>query len=464
MAVNQKANRTWGLLLLVPVLFCLLTASVFCGFGNLATYYVLRKPVMIRDPAQIDTEMERISLEVRLLRGISSAEPVQHTMITPEQLREETVADFKAGYSEAQAKDDLAEYVAFGVLAPEIDLYKMYLDVYSTGILGFYDPPSKQLYVVSGSGFGASERTTFAHEYMHALQYQRFDISALGWNDTVAKEDSERAAGIQALVEGEATMVETLWQGQAFSIGDWIDYYKQQLSQLNAAIFSIPDFLRESIYFPYYQGLPFVMALREEGGWAAIDAAYRNPPVSTEMILHPEKYRVGDQPMLVVRPRLPDGFTETWREFNENTMGEFAISSILGTVMDSSQAKNAAAGWGGDRYLALANDSTGKTVIVWHTEWDTPADAADFDRQWKEYNIIRFGDGFPSQDAHCWVLLGSRQETACQRRVDQGVWWFYGPDRTVVEDLMAANSPIGSNTFVNVSLSPYTGLRLSNFQ
>ena len=42
--------------------------------------------------------------------------------------------------------------------------------------------------------------------------------------------------------------------------------------------------------FPYQQGLEFVMTLLDKGGYAAVDAAFKNPPVSTEQILHPDQY------------------------------------------------------------------------------------------------------------------------------------------------------------------------------
>ena len=52
--------------------------------------------------------------------------------------------------------------------------------------------------------------------------------------------------------------------------------------------------------FPYFKGMVFCAKIANQGGWAAIDDVYRNPPLSTEQILHPEKYRAKpDFPMTI---------------------------------------------------------------------------------------------------------------------------------------------------------------------
>jgi hypothetical protein len=190
-------RTTLGCLAAIFFLGCLLPASVICAAGNIGAYYLLRKPVALHDPAQIEIEMDRIESEVRALRDISDAAPAKHTLITRDQLRAEMTDEFKKAYSRQQVQDDLEEYAAFGVLDAKFDLYSFYLNTYSTDVLGYYDPVKKQLFVVSGAGFGASERSTFAHEYLHSLQFQRDNLTADNWN---SGENSDIISGKQALV------------------------------------------------------------------------------------------------------------------------------------------------------------------------------------------------------------------------------------------------------------------------
>jgi hypothetical protein len=435
----MRQRITLGCLGAFFILGCLLPASAICAAVNIGAYYLLRKPVSIRDPVRIEQEMDGIGAAVRGLRGIPDAAPVEHALITPEALRAKMTEEFQKGYSREQARNDLEEYVAFGVLNPNTDLYTLYLETYATGILGYYDPAAQELFVVAGAGFGATERSTFAHEYMHALQFQEHHLPA----DFGSGEDSESAAGMQALMEGEATFVEELWQKRFFSPGDQIDYYKQSLGSLDAEIFRIPLFLQRLLYFPYLEGKTFVTSLYSEGGWAEIDAAYRDPPVSTEMILHPGKYLQGDRPARVAKPVLPESLADGWREVHENTMGEFSIDLILATRMNTLQASQAADGWGGDRYLILRNDATGSTAVVWHTVWDTQTDADEFKAALRAFDAGRFGKVAAISGAECWKTVVA----ACQVQAGKSVWWFYGPDEETVDGLMKA------------SLAPETGFR-----
>ena len=86
---------------------------------------------------------------------------------------------------------------------------------------------------------------------------------------------------------------------------------------------------------------------------------------------------LGEAPVDVAVPDVAAGLGEEWSAFDTNTMGEFQISVLLNEGdVSSRQADQAAAGWGGDRYVVVG--TTDKDVIVWNSEWDTEKDAAEF--------------------------------------------------------------------------------------
>jgi hypothetical protein len=441
----MRRRTTLGCLAVFIFLGCLLPASAICAAGNIGTYYLLRKPVALHDPAQIERAMDRIGGDVRALRGISDAAPIRRALITPDQLRVKMNAEFQKEYSRDQARDDLEEYAAFGVLDPAFDLYAFYLDTYTKYILGYYDPAEAELYVVSGAGFGASQRSTYAHEYMHGLQFQKHNLTADNW---ASGENSEIVSGKQALVEGEATFVEDMWQARYFSLGDQVDYYKQSLGALDANFFRIPSYLEQEIYFPYLEGRAFVAALYAEGGWSAVDAAFGDPPSSTEMILHPEKYLQREPPVKVADPVVPASFSVGWREIRTDVMGEFSTDLILATRVNAFRASQAAAGWGGDRYTVWQNDAAGSTAVAWHTRWDTQTDADDFFSTLREYDGARFGTGELGTGAVCWTAIVA----ACQAHSGTDVWWFYGPDLETAQSLMKSN--LAQETMLAPGVSP----------
>ena len=122
--------------------------------------------------------------------------------------------------------------------------------------------------------------------------------------------------------------------------------------------------------------------LQQAGGWALIDDAFTNPPVSTEQVLHVDKFLEYETPVPVELPSLGTALGEGWSEAGQDTLGEFLISSYLAMAGEEgaaaeSTAATAAAGWGGDR-LALWQHADGGLVLAWRLVWDTEADAAEF--------------------------------------------------------------------------------------
>jgi hypothetical protein len=70
-----------------------------------------------------------------------------------------------------------------------------------------------------------------------------------------------------------------------------------------------------------------------------------------------------------VTPRLapPAG---AW-QLSEGTLGELLLRSLL-----EPGAESAAEGWGGDGWRLY--DVRSRTLLLWRSEWDTPADAREF--------------------------------------------------------------------------------------
>src|SRR6185436_3813647 len=50
-----------------------------------------------------------------------------------------------------------------------------------------------------------------------------------------------------------------------------------------------PPIIVRSVMAPYSDGIELVHWARRRGGWAAVDELWRNPPTTSEQMLHPEK-------------------------------------------------------------------------------------------------------------------------------------------------------------------------------
>lgn len=398
-----------------------------------------------RIPAEVANQMAEIETQVVNIRGLEALEPVDRYLMTPDELREHVMNDFLADYTEEDARDDGIELSAFGLLEPDYDLYTLYLDLYSEQIAGFYDHEVKAMYVIQGGDFRGPQRMTYAHEFVHALQDQHYDLDeGMDYNDEACEADSERCSAIQALVEGDASFTETQWFFSYSSQQDRRDIQEYYNSYSSPVFDTAPQFMRESLIFPYLAGQEFVEYLYDKGGWEAINEAYRNPPVSTSQILHPQFYP-DKQPVILEMPDFLPQLGEDWREISRNVVGEYYTYLILGHGVDPQaqlrevDARRAAAGWAGDVYVVYHNDTTGATILVLQTLWDTRTEANEFVEAFRQYAQARFGSPTASQEGQTSWQVGSQYH---QLVLEQELTtWIMAPNAETAEQIHSLMNP-----------------------
>ncbi|MDZ4158621.1 MAG: hypothetical protein U1B80_02430, partial [Anaerolineaceae bacterium] len=226
-------------------------------------------------PPEIAREMDKIQQQVVELRGLAPRAPLLRQLLTPEQLRKKVSEDFFKDYSIEEAREDVLVMSVFGLLEPDYDLYTLYHELYSEQVAGYYDDESKTMYVVQERDFLGPQRTTYAHEFIHAVQDQHYDMQGgLKLTDEYCEQDSEYCAAVSALIEGDASLSERVWLWNYATEEDRqqiVEFYQGYQSPVFDAA---PNFLKEDFLFPYIQGLEFVESLYDLGGWQAIDAAY----------------------------------------------------------------------------------------------------------------------------------------------------------------------------------------------
>jgi hypothetical protein len=364
---------------------------------------------------------------------------VNRILFTNSQLRERLIEDFKEDYPSDEVEADKITLSAFGLLERDFDLSNFYIDLLTEQVAGFYDQETKEMVVVQGEGFQGPERLTYAHEYTHALQDQNFDIeNGLNYNDDACEEDSERCAAIQALLEGDASLSELTWFFEYSTTQDQteiLEFYEN----INTPILdSAPAFLSEDFIFPYQEGFEFVQYLYDQGGWAAVNAAYDNLPLSTEQILHPERYPE-DKPVKVLLPDLSDVLGDGWEIIDQDVMGEWYTYLVLsfgrdpGARLESSKAKSAADGWEGDAYVVYFNKENQTTVLVLQSLWDSVLEAEDFANAFQSYAINRFGASI-LEEPGTWVWAFNEGHSLFSLN-QQWTTWIIAPERDMIESI-----------------------------
>jgi hypothetical protein len=154
-----------------------------------------------------------------------------------------------------------------------------------------------------------------------------------------------------------------------------------EASDGGGALGKAPLLLRDWLLFPYVGGLGLVAEARRLHPWSKVDEMYKRPPVSTEQVLHPAKYFANELPAPVRPAPLPS--LKGWKPVYTNVLGELLFSVLFRQHgVDARAAGEAAAGWGGDRYVVYAppgdaGSGTSDLVLVDLSTWDSEAEAVE---------------------------------------------------------------------------------------
>lgn len=349
------------------------------------------------DPT-IAASMDEIEQQVATIRGLEPKTKVPRKLLSEEELQEIVTNEFFADYTPEDAASDTQVLSLLGLLPQDFDLLTFYQELYSEQIAGYYDDEAKAMFVVKSAGFTGVERDTYAHEFTHALQDQHFDFKGkLNYTEESCLEDSERCAAIQSLIEGDATLTEMTWLQTYATPQDIIDLQRFYQTYQSPVFDSAPAYMQLDFMFPYDQGFTFVQSLFGQGGYATINEAFISQnPLSTEQILHPDRYPA-DIPIPVDLPELANALGSGWEETDRNVMGEWYTYLILAqgdnptSRLVESKASAAAEGWGGDTYVVLENAASNEAALLVRYTWDTAADASEAQTAFTQYLALRFG-------------------------------------------------------------------------
>jgi hypothetical protein len=286
-------------------------------------------------------------------------------------------------------------YTALGLLPEHLDVRALLLRLMGEQVVGYYDADEKHLVVRDDimRGFAkqigddaetpsdlAEARIVLLHELVHALQDQHLKLS----EHIHAERDTDASNAFHALVEGDATLAMIGYAlereqvplqrltgnpAQVRSFSDVVRRSPLAGSELEQA----PAIVRVPLLSSYVDGLAFCASLHGSGGFTAVDRAHDEPPVSTEQVLHPERFAQLDRPTPVSLAALPELESAGYEVVREDTLGELEMGVYFGQTGGQDEARRAADGWDGDRIRVYSRE--GRTAVVWLSVWDSAKDA-----------------------------------------------------------------------------------------
>jgi hypothetical protein len=256
-------------------------------------------------------------------------------------------------------------------------------------VAGYYDSKTREFYLADWLDL-EGQKPVMVHELTHALQDQHFNLRRF---EKWPHGDSDAELAAHALIEGDATLAMTIYMAQnplvALAFSRSLGSAAASSVQFNQA----PRALRESLIFPYAQGTEWATQLYRRGGWSTISKAFSHLPLSSEQILHPEKYFTYERPVKIVLPDLRNLLGPGWREIDSDTNGEWSYYLILDQFLNSpAESRRAAAGWAGDRYEIYEGAKPGRVLLAHVSAWDTENDAREFFDAYVKRTAKRYPD------------------------------------------------------------------------
>jgi len=338
-------------------------------------------------PWSEDARLASWKKQASALRGLEFTETVQLEWISTAQIPDLIRAELEGVLTPEGARRYRDGYAALGVFPPELDYFETMLRLQSESLAGIYSPRRKKLYVLDslrddGESAHPEQSVIVVHELVHALQHQHFP-ELLDLLVSLRRQDDVVGAVASAL-EGDATLT-MLGVGAQPDGSDARDERMAErvrgsmlaeAARPDGPMSDVPRLLRESLVFPYAWGTPLAARRFSVSGNAGLDAALRDPPLSTLRVLEPSD----TDPVEFVR--LPGTELGSRVAARGCTLGDDNVAGALTLrVLFEDYARDTGPdvdtlvrGWRGDRFVQIECPKAWE--LVWLTRWDS-AEAAE---------------------------------------------------------------------------------------
>ena len=332
-------------------------------------------PTISLDTTEIERQLAQVEKDTANMRGLKPKIDVPEHFVSSDELKYNMMQETLKEYTPEQARRDVTRlWLLMFVDDRTTDFLQLEIEFAGEAILGYYDHHSKELFVRTDQPtLSPGSQETLAHEFVHSLQDQHHDLAALLPEGL----DHDQSMALRSLVEGDATVSGLYYASQHMSDRDFAKIFEDSGHGAPPVPGRAPVYLQEGWQFPYAYGSDFILEIAGAGNYRPVDTAFKDPPRTTEQIMHPDKYfakpREGALP--VALPPLTDTLGTGWTFRETDTLGEFDLDVMLReNFVDDIRAS---IGWGGARFDLYENGED--ALAIMGSRWDTPRDLDEFE-------------------------------------------------------------------------------------
>jgi hypothetical protein len=330
-------------------------------------------------------EANRIAVELTKISGMKLRRAVPCDFITKEKINEFLKRRVKEVAKPEEIRAEELTLKKFGLVPQDFDLAATTIELMTEQAAAFYDYDKKKLFITETTP-AETQEPVLAHELSHAIADQNYN---LGRFIKEGRKSDDGAAARLAVMEGQATwlMSEFLARktGQTLKDSPSLVAMMSNMSESGAGQYpvfeSAPLYERVTLIFPYTKGMLFQNAVFQREGLEAFGLVFRKPPISTQQVLHPEKYFEGVKP---TEPELPSPVLRGYKGLVGGTLGEMEHGILLEQYAGKERAASLAPRWRGSSFALLENKKAGRVVLVYAVEWDGEDAAREYFASYRE--------------------------------------------------------------------------------
>jgi hypothetical protein len=354
-------------------------------FISLLTLWVLVTPAPAQD---LFSNIGHIEEGLSAITGLPFKHNVPYAMIDKDQLHRYLEQRLRQTMKPDEAHAEELTLKMLGLVPPDFDLRKNTLDLLTEQAAAFYDYDQKKLFILKGSGGGDEERVALVHELAHALADQHFHLAKY-IHEGMRSDDSATAR--QAVMEGQATWLMAAYIAQEGGgkpeVPEAVLELMKKSIQGSAAeqypVFSqAPLYIRQSLVFPYADGLTFQDAVFRKLGREAFAEVFLRPPASSGQILHPERYLGRGGVVIPDPPPLPA--SREFRKLADGTLGELDFRVLLSQYTTPADGEALAEHLAGGSYVLFEHRHEKFPVLGVASTWDSPDSARKYFDQYRK--------------------------------------------------------------------------------
>ncbi|MEO7351997.1 MAG: hypothetical protein ABIW17_08875, partial [Marmoricola sp.] len=308
-------------------------------------------------------------------RGLLFRHPVTVRFLQAAEFEKTVTAD--EGKLNKEDKTEIEHFTgllrAIGLITGDVDLFDAVNDFSAGGTLAYYSFEDKRI-TIRGKRLTPAIRATLVHELTHVLQDQRFAIGERTEKLRKKSEDGRdttEASMLDAIIEGDAERVQSLYRDSLTAKQRrTLDAGQQgEGAEARKRLEQVPKVVVTMLNSPYTLGEALVQTVAADGGNAAVDKLFRDPPKHETSLFDPFLVLAGDTDATkVAEPKLHEGE----KEFDSGEFGVMTWYFMLAERLPLQEALAAADGWGGDAYVGFQHDgdSCGRITYTGRTPRD----------------------------------------------------------------------------------------------